>query len=75
MNLVRTTVRRLKTEDSRTRSVAKALTWRVTATTTTGLIAFIVIGEVGAAVTIGAIEFISNFIIYYAHERAWLKFR
>jgi uncharacterized membrane protein len=75
MNLVRTTVRRLKTEDSRTRSVAKALTWRLTATTTTGLIAFLVIGEVGAAVTIGAIEFISKFIIYYAHERAWLRFR
>ena len=75
MDLARTTLRSLKNEDSRMRSIAKALTWRVTATTTTGLIAFIVIGEVGAAVTIGAIEFISKFIIYYAHERAWLRFR
>ena len=75
MNLARATLRRLKAEDSRTRILAKALTWRVTATNTKGLIAFIVIGEVGAAITIGAIEFISKFIINYAHERAWLRFR
>jgi hypothetical protein len=35
----------LKDHNSRTRSLAKALTWRVTATLTTALIAYIVTGK------------------------------
>jgi adenylylsulfate kinase len=61
----------LKDQNSRTRSLAKALTWRVTATLTTALIAYIVTGEVRTAVIIGWIEFVLKFIIYYGHERAW----
>ena len=61
----------LKDQHSRTRSLAKALTWRVTATLTTALIAYIVTGEVRTAVIIGGIEFVLKFIIYYGHERAW----
>jgi uncharacterized membrane protein len=61
----------LKDQHSRIRSLVKALTWRVTATLTTALIAYIVTGEVGTAVIIGGIEFVLKFIIYYAHERAW----
>ena len=61
----------LKDQTSRTRSLAKALTWRVTATLTTSLITYIVTGEVRTAVIIGGIEFALKFIIYYAHERAW----
>ena len=61
----------LKDHNSRTRSLAKALTWRVTATLTTALIAYIVTGEVKTAVIIGGIEFVLKFIIYYGHERAW----
>ena len=61
----------LKDQTSRTRSLAKALTWRVTATLTTSLITYIVTGEVTTAMIIGGIEFALKFIIYYAHERAW----
>ena len=61
----------LKDQHSRTRSLAKALTWRVTATLTTALIAYIVTGAVRTAVIIGGIEFVLKFIIYYGHERAW----
>ena len=61
----------LKDQHSRTRSLAKALTWRVTATLTTALIAYIVTGEVKTAVIIGGVEFALKFIIYYGHERAW----
>ena len=61
----------LKDQHSRTRSLAKALTWRVTATLTTALIAYIVTGEVKTAVIIGGIEFTLKFMIYYGHERAW----
>ena len=61
----------LKNSDSRIRALAKALTWRITATLTTACIAFIVTGELGVAVMIGGIEFVIKFFIYYAHERAW----
>ncbi len=48
----------LKMPDSRTRSLAKALGWRITATFTTALIAYIVTEEMDTAVIIGGIEFI-----------------
>jgi uncharacterized membrane protein len=65
----------LKMPDSRTRSLAKALSWRFTATLTTALIAYIVTGELDTAVMIGGVEFILKFIIYYGHERAWHRIR
>ena len=45
----------LKDQSSRTRSFVKAFTWRITATLTTALIAYIVTGEVKTAVMIGGI--------------------
>jgi len=61
----------LKEQTSRTRSLAKALTWRITATFTTTLITYVVTGEVRTAMIIGGVEFALKFAIYYAHERAW----
>jgi uncharacterized membrane protein len=58
--------------ESKTRSVLKAFTWRVIATATTITIAYIITGETEIALSIGAIEFFSKFIIYYIHERLWL---
>jgi len=57
--------------ESHLRSLLKAFSWRIVATTTTGIIAFFITGDVMAAVTIGSIEFVAKFFIYYAHERAW----
>jgi uncharacterized membrane protein len=58
--------------DSRRRSLAKALSWRVVATLTTGIIAYLVTGKLEAAALIGGIEYLVKFVIYYAHERAWV---
>jgi uncharacterized membrane protein len=49
----------------------KATSWRVLATLTTTIIAYFITGEVETALTIGGIEFVLKFIIYYLHERAW----
>ena len=65
----------IKAPDSRTRSLAKAFSWRITATVTTAIIAFIVTGELDTAAIIGGIEFILKFVIYYGHERAWHRVR
>ncbi len=57
--------------ESHLRSLLKAFSWRIVATTTTAIIAFIITGEVEAALLIGGIEFFAKFFIYYGHERAW----
>ena len=55
------------------RSIAKALSWRITATLTTVIISYLLIGELTVALSIGFFEFITKFIIYYGHERLWNK--
>lgn len=57
--------------ESHLRSLLKALSWRLVATSTTAVIAYFITGEVKAAVMIGGIEFVAKFVIYYLHERAW----
>lgn len=57
--------------ESHVRSLLKAFSWRVVATLTTATIAYFVTGDVTAALTIGSIEFVLKFFIYYLHERAW----
>ena len=63
---------RLRTQSTRTHSLAKALTWRITATFTTFIIAFFITGELAVAVVIGGIEFFVKFLVYYLHERLWV---
>ncbi|MBL4621314.1 MAG: DUF2061 domain-containing protein [Immundisolibacteraceae bacterium] len=57
--------------ESPLRSLLKALSWRIVATTTTALIAYFITGDITLALSIGGIEFVLKFFIYYAHERAW----
>ena len=45
------------------RSLLKTLSWRVTATLTTMIIAYIITGELTLAFSIGFIEFFSKFVI------------
>ena len=57
--------------ESHLRSFLKALSWRVLATTTTALIAWVITDDISTAIVIGGIEFIAKFFIYYGHERVW----
>ena len=56
-------------------SLAKTTTWRVTATLTTIIIAYFIIGDVEAALAIGGIEFFAKMIIYYLHDRIWNRIK
>ena len=58
-------------KESHLRSLLKATSWRILATLTTTLIAYFITGEIETALTIGSIEFVLKFLIYYAHERLW----
>tara|TARA_A100001037_G_scaffold306805_1_gene355822 strand:- start:8409 stop:8657 length:249 start_codon:yes stop_codon:yes gene_type:complete len=57
--------------ESHLRSVLKAFSWRIVATTTTATIAWVVTGDVGTALVIGGFEFVIKIFVYYVHERAW----
>ena len=55
------------------RSLAKATTWRITASADTFVISFLVTGEPMLAGTIAGIEVVTKMFIYYLHERIWNK--
>lgn len=57
--------------ETRTRSLLKAITYRITGTLTTGLLVFMMTGELAIALAVSAIEPVVKIIIYYLHERAW----
>ncbi len=59
---------------SRKRHVAKAVTWRVVATTATVFIAWTVTGDWRVGLGVGGIEFPTKMLLYYLHERFWYKF-
>ncbi len=59
---------------SKKQSVNKTISWRVVATTTTFIISGTVLKEFNeVALFIALLELISKFILYYFHERIWLK--
>lgn len=61
--------------DSKLKSLYKTISWRITATVTTIVIAYLILGDITPALAIGGIEFFAKMIIYYYHERAWTKWQ
>lgn len=59
--------------DTHSRSFAKALSWRATGTIDTMIISLVVTGSIKLAATIGLTEVVTKSLLYYLHERAWLK--
>ena len=59
---------------SKQQSLLKTISWRLVATTTTFLISGAVLNEFNEiALFIALLELISKFILYYTHERIWIK--
>jgi uncharacterized membrane protein len=57
--------------DTNKRSLIKTITWRVTGSSATFLIAYIMTDNFAIAGVIGIVQLISNSILYFIHERAW----
>ena len=57
--------------DSHSKSLAKAFSWRIIATVTTGLIGLLLTGSVKIAGAIMSIDFVLKLVLYYLHERIW----
>ena len=61
-----------KTEKTKKfKSLKKAVSWRVVASVTTMIIAYLFIGSIEIALGIGAIESLLKIGLYYLHERLW----
>ena len=57
--------------EAHSRSLAKAVSWRLTGSLDTFVISFIVTGRIGVAGSIAATELITKIALYYFHERVW----
>ena len=57
--------------DSHSKSLAKAFSWRIIATVTTGLIGYALTGSVEIAGAIMTFDFVLKLALYYLHERGW----
>jgi uncharacterized membrane protein len=57
----------------RKRHIVKAVTWRVIASTTTAIIAFLFGMPAKAVGYVFLADLIIKFVLYYMHERVWYK--
>ena len=60
-------------KNAKKRHVAKTITWRILATLTTTIIAWIISGDPTTGLAIGGIEFFVKMPVYYIHERLWYR--
>lgn len=59
---------------SRKRHLAKAVTWRIIASITTAIIAFIFGLPPKAVGAVFVADLIIKFVMYYGHERLWYNY-
>ena len=57
--------------DTQKKTIIKTITWRILASLTTFIIAWILTGDLLIGVSIGSIEAIAKIFLYYFHERIW----
>ena len=58
---------------TKARSLLKTLSWRILASTDTFLLTWLVTGSHRAGLTVSLLEVITKMILYYLHERVWLR--
>lgn len=61
--------------ESNKRSIAKAVSWRITGTLDTFLISWLITGEMLLATGIAATEVVTKIFLYWFHERIWNRVR
>lgn len=61
--------------DSPVRSLAKAVSWRVTGTIDTFIISWIITGHVLLATGIAFTEILTKIVLFWLHERVWNRIK
>jgi uncharacterized membrane protein len=59
--------------EAHSRTVAKAISWRIIATLTTMTAVYIFTGEWLITIGVGIVEVVAKITFYYLHERIWNK--
>jgi uncharacterized membrane protein len=59
---------------SRSRHLAKAITWRIIGTLDTFLLGWFLSGSIEIGVLIGGAEVFTKTFLYFIHERIWYKY-
>lgn len=59
--------------ESKVRSLAKAISWRITGTLDTFFISWLITGTAKIAGTIALTEICTKILIYWVHERIWVR--
>ena len=63
----------MKIKIDRKRHLLKSVTWRIIASVVSFLIGWSVTGDVSIGITVGVVDVVVKFILYYFHERIWYK--
>ena len=58
---------------TKTRTILKSISWRIVGTLDTMALGWIITGSPLVGLKIGALELVTKFVLYYLHERIWLK--
>jgi len=61
----------VKNSEKATRSIVKAISWRIVGTIDTIVISWFITGEIAMALSIGLIEVVTKMLLYFFHERIW----
>ena len=68
-----TEVKAIELREKPVRSLAKAVSWRITGSLDTIMLAWFFTNEIGVAVSIGLTEVVTKIVLYYLHERLWSR--
>jgi len=63
--------KRVKSSEKASRSLVKAISWRIVGTIDTILISWLITGKITLALSIGLIEVVTKMVLYFFHERIW----
>ena len=61
--------------DTARRSLTKTISWRITGSSATFLISYLILGNVAVAGSIALVQITANTILYFVHERIWDRFK
>jgi uncharacterized membrane protein len=61
--------------DTAKRSLVKTISWRITGSSATFGISYLISGNFVIAGTIASIQLVANTILYFIHERIWNRIK
>jgi uncharacterized membrane protein len=61
----------IRAPEAHSRSLIKAVSWRIVGSIDTFIISYFVTGHVVAAASIASVESVTKIILFYLHERVW----